>query len=123
MLDKRTSVLLNGINELCTEGSFKIVEEQELVSLFPKKYAMDGDGVRRMLVYLKDNRYIELKYADEGVYCLCPLPEGRLYFERAREQRSDTFRRRRDIVLMTAIGAFAGAFLGGIAAWLLVSLL
>lgn len=121
MLDKRTGLLLNKINELCAEGSFKIVEEADLLSCFPAKTGTDAEGVRQMLLYLKEHKLIDMKYAEEGVYCLCPLPEGRLYFESARQTKKDSFRRRRDIVLMTALGAFVGAFVGSIAVWLLIT--
>lgn len=121
MLDKRTVVLLNKINELSSEGSYKIVDEEELLSCFPAKMKVDAEGLRQILSYLKNHRYIDLKYAEEGVYCVCPLPEGRMYFENAKQVKSDSFRRRRDTVLMTAIGAFVGAFVGSVAVWLLIT--
>ncbi|MDE6273669.1 MAG: hypothetical protein K2L87_01310 [Clostridiales bacterium] len=123
MMDKRTTYLLNKINELCSEGSYKIVEQDELLGCFPQKLKMDGDGLGQCLGYLKEHRLIDVKYAEEGVYCLCPLPEGRTYFESVKEQKSDAFRRRRDIVLMTALGAFFGAFIGSVCAWLLTTLI
>ena len=46
-----------------------------------------------------------------------------MYFENARQVKSDSFRRRRDIVLMTALGAFVGAFVGSVAVWLLITYL
>ena len=123
MLDKRTSALLNKINELCSEGSFKVVEEEELLSCFPPKAETDKEGLRQILSYRREHKYIDIQYADEGMYCLCPLPEGRMYFENARQVKSDSFRRRRDIVLMTALGAFVGAFVGSVAVWLLITYL
>ena len=122
-MDKRTTYLLNKINELCSEGSYKIVESDELLSCFPEKLKMDGDGLGQCLTYLKEHRLIDVKYAEEGVFCLCPLPEGRTYFESVKEKKSDAFRRRRDIVLMTALGAFVGAFVGSICVWLLITYL
>lgn len=123
MLDKRTTVLLDKINDLCREGSYKIVDEEELVSCFPARFQTDADGLRHMLDYLSDHRYVDIKYAEDGVYCLCPLPEGRMYSENAHQARSDVLRRRRDIVLMTVIGAFVGAFAGSLVAWLISAIL
>ena len=123
MLDKRTAILLDKINDLCREGSYKIVDEEDLVSCFPARMKADADGVRQMLEYLSDHRYVDIKYAEDGVFCLSPLPEGRLYTEKAHEARSDRFRRRRDVAVLTALGAFIGAFAGSLAAWLISALL
>jgi hypothetical protein len=123
MLDKRTTVLLDKINELCAEGSYKIVETEELLHCFPQKAKVDAEGLRHSLNYLRDHKYIDIKYAENGVYCLCPLPEGRMYFENAREAKTDVFRRRRDTVALSVIGAFFGGFLGSMIAWLIYALL
>ena len=119
MLDERTSILLDKINEICGEGGYKIAEESELLSCFPASMKSDKDELKRILYYLEERRYIDVKYAEEGVYCLCPLPEGRLYFENAREKRFEGARRRREIFLTTALGAFTGGLLGSLLALLL----
>ena len=119
MLDQRTSILLDKINELCGESGYKIAEESELLSCFPPSMKADKDELNRILRYLEERRYIDIKYAEEGVYCLCPLPEGRLYFENTREKRYEGARRRREIFLTTALGAFSGGFLGALLVWLL----
>lgn len=120
MLDKRTSLLLETINTLCSEGSYKIVEESELLSCFPLK---SGDDLKEMLRYLAERGYVDVRYAEEGVYCLCPLPEGRLYAEEVKREQTDDFRRRRETVLFTALGAFLGAFLGSAAVWMIAFLI
>ena len=123
MLDKRTSFLLGKINELCAEGSYKIVEKEELLSCFPERLHVDDEGLKQMMNYLQEHSYIDIRYAEDGVYCVCPLPEGRLYFENVREEKGKTGRNRRDIVLLTVIGAFLGAFLGSVCVWLITTLL
>lgn len=112
MLDGRTGALLETINRLCAEGGFKIVEEGELLSCFPPSAKVGKEELARILGYLAERRYIEIKYAEEGVYCLCPLPEGRMYFEAVRENRREGARRRRETALFSALGAFFGAVLG-----------
>ena len=119
MLDERTRILLDKINELCKEGGFKIIEENELLSCFPASAKVDGGELKRILQYLEERRYIELKYAEEGVYCLCPLPEGRLYFENALQKRYEGARRRREILCLTALGAFSGGFLGSLLVYMI----
>ena len=123
MLDQRTATLLNHVNALCADGTYKIIEQEELLSCFPAKMGMDGESLSKTVSYLQENGYLDVKYAQDGTYCLCPLPEGRMYVERARAAKSDVSRRRRDIVLMTAIGAFIGAFAGSLIAWLISTLL
>ncbi len=114
MLDERTGILLNKINELCGESGYKIAEESELLSCFPPSYKADSGELKRNLRYLEERRYIDVQYAEEGVYCLCPLPEGRLYFENAREKRYEGARRRRENFLTTALGAFLGGLVGSL---------
>lgn len=118
MLDKRTSALLLKINAICQTGSFQIVEESELLACFPEKTAMDTDGLRRILSYLKERGYIDIRYAEEGIYCLCPLPDGRLYFENALRERSDDVKRYRNIFAFTVLGAFLGSLIGAFLALL-----
>lgn len=119
--DIRSEMLLHKLNELCTDGGFRIVEESELTSCFAGRYGADGDDVRTMLEFLRVGGYIDVQYAEEGVYCVKPLPEGRRYAERLREQRLEEVRRRRNLLLCTAGGSFVGAFLGALVV-LLVSL-
>ena len=111
MLDERASALLGRIDELCKGDGFKIAEEGELLSCFP-----DGAGreeLERTLGELEERRYIDVKYAEEGVYCLCPLPEGRRYFEALKETRREGARRRGEAFFLSLSGGFFGSLLGG----------
>lgn len=117
MLDGRTSALLEKINELCGGGGFKIAEEGELLSCFSEEISQEQ--LKQMLSYLAERRYIDVKYAEEGVYCLCPLPEGRLYFETLKEKRREGARRRADAVLTSALGGFLGALVGSLVAFVI----
>lgn len=118
MLDNRTGALLFHINALCKEGGYKIIEERELLSCFGKN-AQDGEFLRRTLDFLKERGYIDIRYADEGVYCLCPLPDGRLYFENILRERSEASHRRRGAFFLTLAGAFIGSFAGALLVWLI----
>lgn len=120
MPDVRSGMLLHKLNELCKDGGFRIVEEDELLSCFLGKYGADSEDVRTMLEFLRAGGFIDVQYADEGVYCVRPLPEGRRYAERLREQRCEEVRRRRLLLWCTAGGSFLGSLLGAFAV-LLVS--
>lgn len=112
MLDKRTHLLLSRIIELCSDGSYQIVEEKELLACFPAKLQTDGEGLVHILRYLREHGYIDVRYAEEGVYCLSPLPEGRMYDERTRRERAETLKKRLYLFVFTLLGAFTGAFAG-----------
>ena len=119
MLDERTGKLLFTINACCEKGSFKIVEESELLACFPEAMQIDGDGLRAMLDYLEEHKYIEIGYAQEGEYCVRPMPEGRLYFERVKSEKRERLVRRIEAFVLALCGGFAGGFLGAFIALLL----
>ena len=118
-MDKRTHLLLDTVSALCADGSFKIIEEDELLACFPPKLPVDRTGLGEMLGYLRENGYIDMRYAEEGVYCLTVLPAGRIYAERERAARTEHKRRLFGNFLMTALGALLGGFLGALFASLL----
>lgn len=119
MLDARESALLAKINALCGDG-FKIAEEGELLSAFPAAQGVDGAALARLLRGLEEARYIEIKYAEEGVYCIRSLPEGKRYPLRVREERIECAKKRTGALFASAIGAFFGALLGGFLVLLLL---
>lgn len=119
MLDAKASELLGTINRLCGEG-FKIAEEEELLSRL--SWAADGAELRAILRLLEERRYIDVQYAEEGVYCLSTLPEGRQYFERLADRAREKARRRREVWAFSALGAFLGSLAGGLLLFLLLSL-
>ena len=109
MLDIRTDRLLHRINELCTGSGFRIVEEGELG-------ASEEDDLRGTLDYLRARGYIDVQYAEEGVYWIRPLPEARRYEESVREKRHADTKRKRAVLLCSAAGALLGARGGGLVA-------
>lgn len=119
MLDERTGILLSAINGYCEKGSYKIVEEGELLGRFSPDAGVDRDCLRAMLDFLEERKYIEVGYAEEGEFCVRPLPEGRLYFEQRKREKKEKFRRRLDAFFCAVAGGFSGGFLGSLAAWLI----
>jgi hypothetical protein len=114
MLDDRTDYLLNFINRECSEGTFRIFSPSELLAAFPKKYAVDTDGLLLIMGYLKEREFILVKYADEESICLTPLPKGRLYHEERASRKKDIFHERKILWV-----AFLGSILGGVIGHLL----
>lgn len=114
MIDKRSQKLLRIINKECTEGSYKVIEINDILSSFPKKYKIDYDTLAHSLNYLKQGEYISIKYFDNDVYCLSPLPRGRCFFEQETEQKKDKNKFKKMISLLTllyVIFSFLTAFL------------
>lgn len=126
LLDGRTAFLLQRINELCADGNYKVVEKEDLISAFPDSHMQGEEGLDGMLTYLQEHEYVDIKYADRerGVYCLYPLPPGRLYAEKIYEKRREEGKNFKKVWLATFFGAFAGALLGtGMVALLAVFLI
>lgn len=87
MLDKRTELILIEINKECQNGSFQVVEVNDLISSLPKKYLPDQNLVTQCVNALAREGYIEVKYHDSEVFCLCPLPKGRMVYENKQEKK------------------------------------
>ena len=92
MLDKRTEIILMAINKECQSGSFQVIEVSDLIAALPKKYLPDQNLVTQCVNALAREGYIEVKYHDSEVFCLCPLPKGRMLFENKIEKRGEVRR-------------------------------
>ena len=116
MLDEKTGALLAVIDERCGEG-YKIMEERELEERLAPYGGADRGELRAMLSFLEAERYIEIRYAEDGLYCVKPLAEGRKYFEQERLRERNSRVRRRDGFLLSFTGALLGGFLGALLFW------
>lgn len=114
MLDKRTSALLQCINDLCASGTYKIISEEDFLSAFPEKWGVNVESLNQMLVYLSENGYINVKYSGGGMFCVCPLPLGRGYCEQESERRDEYLVQMKYFMCAAFFGAFAGAVLGAL---------
>ncbi len=88
MLDKRSEALLRIINKECNEGSYRVLEVDDLIRLMPKKFKVDFDTISQLMGYLKTGEYISVKYSDNEVFCVSPLPRGRRIFEVEQEEKN-----------------------------------
>ena len=106
MLDEKSEAILSAVNDLCGGGGFKIVDEEDL-----RRALSNGEGdVGKILSFLEEKKLIELRYAEEGTYCVRTMPAGRSYAERSRMEISEREKRRRDVLLYAALGSFLGSF-------------
>lgn len=111
MLDNRTEMLLNIINMYCQEGSYKVLDKDDVLLQFVPKYRPDRDGLDDMMNYLMERDYIKCKYTDFKVYCVSPLPKGRLYHENTLIEQKKKFSYKR-LVFMAFLGSVLGGMLG-----------
>ena len=115
MLDKQNIKILKKLQKLCPDGSYKVFDLSELISLFNvSKDALDND-----LKHLKDNEYIDIKYADDNVICLCLLPKSRQLEE---QESAKSYSHLNIMKVMLIAGIFSGimAFLGAFVAILII---
>lgn len=110
MLDKQNFKIIKKLQKLCPDSTYKVFDIDELCSLFNlKKEALDND-----FKYLKDNEYIDVKYSDESVICLCLLPKAR-QLEEQEKVKNYSYANIMKVLLISgvfnAIMAFLGAFI------------
>jgi hypothetical protein len=112
MLDGRTAVLLQKINEWCEDGKYKVLERADFLAAFP--VYQEEEGVDGMLSYLAEHEYIDIRYSDQerGIYCLYPLPAGRSYAERLQDEQQNERSTLRKNLLVSFLGGLAGALIG-----------
>ncbi len=113
MLDKQTNILLNYFNESSQDGAYKVLEKNEMINSFPKKYKVDDDSLKSMIEHLEERNYINVKYSDDKVYCLAVLPKGRLFKEKMLELKKEQAKYNKLIITtmsLSCVAAFVGAF-------------
>lgn len=106
MAEGDTGALLRALNTICSDG-YQIIEEAELLHASAALH----EPLAALMSRLHAQGYIDVRYAEDGVYCLRLLAPGRHYAEdRARAfVRARRNARRRLAALFAA--AFSGAFL------------
>lgn len=115
MLDKQNYKIIKKLQKLCPNGTYKVFEIQELCELFKiHKDALDND-----FKHLKDNEFIDIKYSDDSVICLCLLPKSRQLEE---QEKAKSYSHVNIMKVLLISGIFNGimAFLGAFIAMLII---
>ena len=76
MLDVKSKLVLKILAKETSGGSYKIFESEDIISLLPKRFRTDSEGIRHILTHLERQDFISIKYDDDDTYCLCVLPFG-----------------------------------------------
>ena len=113
MLDTKSSLVLKIIQKECKNGSYKVIDKNDIVFAMPLKFRCDFDELDHIMTYLERQDYISIKYDDDSVYCLCVLPAS---FEIFEKQATKKKRKNYNILipLLSLIFGFLGALLGSV---------
>ena len=114
-MDEDALDLLAAVNALCEGTSWRILDESELSERLPHGRAED---IAAVLGRLEARRFIEMRYAEGGTYCIRSLPAGRAYAVRAREEALIAAARERRLFFTAFSGGAAGGVLGALLAFL-----
>lgn len=123
MLDRVTARVLEELNGICLDASYKVIGIKDLCQKFPKKLKIDEELLLQSINHLVERNYISLKYYDEEVICLSVLPKGRLFKEKSDElkvSKDKKFEIAWVALICGAIGAFIGSALSTILVLLIV---
>ena len=115
MLDEKTLRLFTAIHKTCG-GNYKIVEENELLSTFRESDRVDGSLLREMICNLEGHAFVDVRYAEDGEYCLCALPAGLRFLQEVSGKKHDERRNRGVETLIVFCAALLGGFLGALCA-------
>ena len=108
MLDKRCLALLNVINAECLNSGYRVFSFEELALSMPKHLGVDSAEVERCLSTLLEREYISIKYQDEKEVLTCPLPKGRLVFEKRIEEQTEKVIAEKRYFIYSFIGSLSG---------------
>ena len=114
MLDLRSKAILKYLVSECNEGSYRVVEIKELISCIPKKCKADNSVVNQCMQYLEKGNYISIKYKDNSMYCVSPLPFARQMLESEASEKQKTkkyIKMGSMLYILIFIFAFLGSFM------------
>ncbi len=114
MLDYRCKTILRFLVKECSEGSYRVFDVKDIIECLPKKIKPDESTVKLCLEYLEKGEYISIKYKDENVCCLTPLPFARQILEAESSQHAKDkklIKMGSFLYFLVFIFAFLGSFL------------
>ncbi len=109
MLDTKSKLVLKILAKESSGGSYKIFESSDIISLLPKRYRTDSEGIRHILTHLERQDLISIKYDDDDLYCLAVLPFG---FEEIEESPVMKVKEKPKTNKLTIFLSFLFGFLG-----------
>lgn len=120
MLDAKTSAVLTLIIDQ-VGNSYKILNKQQMVASLPKNIRMDNDNFNAIIMFLKENDYIDVKYQDKEQICLCATVKADAYKTGLTNVKQDVTVTRKQTGLLFALMTTA-SFLGAMIALVIYNL-
>lgn len=113
MLDTLSTKLLEKLNEICYDGNYKVLSKEEVIS-FLSMYNVDENSLDNIVKHLETREFINVKYNNDGVYCLALMPKGRLLDEKSKQDKLEKKKNKKIftyLILASTFASFAGASL------------
>ena len=124
MLDKKTANVLSVVNDQCKDNNYIIIKNEDITPHLKKRNKLSNEEIKSSVNYLAEREYIQLKYAEEGTYCLTMLPKGRLFEEQQKEKyanlREEEIRHLKFLIKVGFISAIF-SFLGAAAGYIIIA--
>ena len=117
MLDERCIGLLRFIVKECSDGSFRVIDIDDLIVAIPKKFKPDNTSVNICMEYLQKSGFVLVKYKDNKNYCLMPLPKSYEMIESENNKKQNDKKLIKFGILgyfLVLLFAFLGSFLANI---------
>lgn len=77
MMDKHIQKVLSYINSECEAGSYKVISDEDLISVFNKKYKPTEKEIAGFIEELKRKKLITVKYKDDTSYLVTSTQSGK----------------------------------------------
>lgn len=121
-MEKRDSAVLSAINSASPKGETVVIGKDELLSAIPQKEARNLEQLAAAVAELIRLNLIEMKYEDDGHYCLSSTPHGRAVGVRHSAEFASEAVNYKKIAVIALISAFIGAFIA-VGLWKIIELL
>ena len=117
-MDKKSAAMLRMIVEASQDGESVVIEKQDFLDEIGKIDEINEETLKKVAESLVLNELIEVVYQDDEVYCVEPLAKGRIAVNRLVNPKSKDVGAIKVEVDYKSIAkyAFLGAFIGGLLA-------
>lgn len=111
MLDIYSKTILKFLVNECNEGSYKVIDAEDIVEIMPPKYKLNSQKVAEIIKHLENSGYISVKYSDDEQFCLSPRPFGRQIIE---SEENDKQKKKENMGILCYALIFGFAFFGAL---------
>lgn len=121
MLDKKSDAVLELITAKAG-NTYKVLSKSQLVDELPSKLNIDVQSLLNIITFLKENKYVDVKYQDKDEICLSATVKAESYVDGEKDVTPKaTITNGQITVLLLAmfVAAFVGTILANIVGKLL----